>query len=441
MVFKEILKNLSTKPITKQDPFVLNRAKHQIREDWIDPDALWVAQKLIEKGFEAFLVGGCVRDMLVEKKCKDFDVVSNARPNQIKKIFKNCWLVGKRFRLAHIVFKRRKIIEVSTFRKEEKTGNQQGEIIKSDNLFGTAVDDMFKRDLTINALLLHPIDFSIFDYTGGLRDISTKMIRIVGDPGIRFGEDPIRVLRALRFAGKLDFKIESNTMNGLLGAKKKIWSSALPRILEEIHRALRCGGSERVFKLWDKHGIFEILLPGLGKVLKIPKEKEIFWKTLKGIDGAIQAGERFLDEMLYLLFFFRLVGLAGNNPFSSESNPAELENAFEKIFTPFAIKFKVARRIRSKTYLFFAGIRRMNRWGERGSRPHRFVHMTDFPKQLVLFEILAKIELTDSKIVTIWKNFDPQKTPVSGGKGKKKGWDPGKNFGPKRRNRIKRRTL
>ncbi|MEM6456949.1 MAG: hypothetical protein AAF772_17795, partial [Acidobacteriota bacterium] len=200
------------------EPRILPREAHPISRQDIDHDALKVMYRLDRQGYRAFLVGGSVRDLMLERAPKDFDVSTDARPEQIRKIFRNARIIGRRFRLAHILFKGN-VVEVATFRSPPDPREQKGDgddlLITSDNTFGTPATDAFRRDFTINALFYDIADFSVIDYVGGIRDLDDGIVRVIGDPDVRFQEDPVRMLRACEFAGRLDFTIDAVTQQGI----------------------------------------------------------------------------------------------------------------------------------------------------------------------------------------------------------------------------------
>src|SRR3979490_625358 len=207
------------------DPRIVARAEHPLSRAMIDPDALKVLYRLRQGDHVAYLVGGSVRDLLLGRRPKDFDIGTSAHPYQVKKLFRNCWIIGRRVRLAHVKFGS-KVIEVATFRRQVAPGEEvvqdgvpapnpktpEGEhLIHHDNTFGTPEEDAFRRDFTINALVYDIATFSIIDYVGGLEDLRAGSVRAIGDPEVRLREDPVRMIRAVRFATKLDFAIEPAT--------------------------------------------------------------------------------------------------------------------------------------------------------------------------------------------------------------------------------------
>ena len=233
----------------------------------IDPDADRVVRKLTRAGHKAYLVGGCVRDLLVAKTPKDFDVATSATPNEIKSAFRNCRIIGRRFRLAHVFFGA-KIIETSTFRANPRDEDDHDLLIRRDNVFGTETEDARRRDFTINGLFYDVEREEVIDHVGGLADLDARLVRTIGDPDIRFQEDPVRILRAIKFAARLDFGFEPATWRALLRWRGEISKCAPPRLLEEIHRLMRGGAARRSFELLVETGVLAVLSPYLAGLLE-----------------------------------------------------------------------------------------------------------------------------------------------------------------------------
>ena len=233
----------------------------------IDPDADRVVRKLTRAGHKAYLVGGCVRDLLVARTPKDFDVATSATPNEIKATFRNCRIIGRRFRLAHVFFGA-KIIETSTFRANPRDEDDHDLLIRRDNVFGTETEDARRRDFTINGLFYDVEREEVIDHVGGLADLDARLIRTIGDPDIRFQEDPVRILRAVKFAARLDFGFEPATWRALLRWRGEISKCAPPRLLEEVHRLMRGGAARRSFELMVETGVLAVLSPYLAGLLE-----------------------------------------------------------------------------------------------------------------------------------------------------------------------------
>jgi tRNA nucleotidyltransferase/poly(A) polymerase len=235
----------------------------------IDSDADRVVRKLTRAGYKAYLVGGCVRDLLVGRTPKDFDVATSATPNEIKATFRNSRIIGRRFRLAHVFFDQ-KIIETATFRANPRDEDDHDLLIRRDNVFGNESEDAKRRDFTINGLFYDVEREEVIDHVGGLADLEAKLVRTIGDPDIRFQEDPVRMLRALKFAARLDFGFEPATWRALLRWRSEISKCAPPRLLEEMHRLLRGGAARRSFELMVETGVLAVLSPYLAGLLEGP---------------------------------------------------------------------------------------------------------------------------------------------------------------------------
>src|SRR5882672_8743762 len=240
-------------------PRILPRPAHTVSRKDIDPDALKVLYRLKSHGFVAYLVGGGVRDLLLERQPKDFDISTSAHPQQVKKLFRNCFIVGRRFRLCHVRFGR-KVIEVSTFRRQAEP--EEGDtLIRRDNTFGSPEEDAFRRDFTVNALFYDIATFSVVDWVGEHADLRARVIRTIGDPGVRLREDPVRMLRAVALAARLDFSIDQDTVEAIRALRGEIVRSSPARILDEFYKILRQGRSRETFQKLHELGLLAYLLP------------------------------------------------------------------------------------------------------------------------------------------------------------------------------------
>jgi poly(A) polymerase len=267
-------------------PRILSRPEHIISRKNIDPDALKVLYRLKNNGFVAYLVGGGVRDLLLGRQPKDFDIGTSAHPQQVRKLFRNCFIVGRRFRLAHVRFGR-KVVEVSTFRRAaEPEGDDT--LIRRDNTFGTPEEDAFRRDFTVNALFYDIATFSVIDWVGGLEDLSARVICTIGDPAVRFREDPVRMLRAVALAARLDFRIDPGTAEAVRFLRGEIVRSSPARILEEFYKILRQGRSRRTFEMLHEYGLLAYLLPEADAA--IAAGGEALLGSLARLDAHRQAG-------------------------------------------------------------------------------------------------------------------------------------------------------
>ena len=279
------------------EPVIVSRAEHTISRRDIDSDALKVLYRLQQSQHTAYLVGGGVRDLLLGRRPKDFDIGTSAHPYEVKKLFRNCWIIGRRFRLAHVKFGL-KTIEVATFRKNvpdplpgegaqdepsvvasvPEPLSTEG-IIKRDNTFGTPEEDAFRRDFTVNALFYDIATFSIIDYVGGLGDLEKRVIRSIGDPMVRFVEDPVRMLRAAVFAARLGFTIDDLVLDAIKVLKPLIAKASAARLLEEYYKILRSGYAEASFRVLHELGLLQLMTP------ELKKPSDAVWEALARLDA------------------------------------------------------------------------------------------------------------------------------------------------------------
>jgi tRNA nucleotidyltransferase/poly(A) polymerase len=294
------------------EPVIVPRAEHPISRRDIDADALKVLYRLHESGYVAYLVGGSVRDLLLSRRPKDFDIGTSAHPYQIKKLFRNCWIIGRRFRLAHVRFGT-KTIEVATFRKNIPAGTEtepaepneprepgnprtqplelleplepvssaEGGPLHRDNTFGTPEEDAFRRDFTINALFYDIGTYSIIDYVGGLQDLKDGLIRSIGDPNERFKEDPVRMLRAVVMASRLNFRLDPPIVEAINRHRSLIATSSPARLIEEYYKILRSGAAEQTFRALAEHRLLEPVTPEIQRGAK----NQGLWDGLAALDA------------------------------------------------------------------------------------------------------------------------------------------------------------
>ena len=252
-------------------PKIYHATDHDIDANAIDQDAVKVIQRLLDAGFSAYLVGGGVRDLLLKKRPKDYDISTSARPEQIKQLFqRQCILIGRRFRLAHIRFGH-KIFEVSTFR----SGENDSDLIVQDNCWGTPEEDVLRRDFTINGMFYSPSTHTVIDYVGGWEDIHKRILRSIGDPYVRFKQDPVRMIRLLRFLTRTGFTVDADTKGALLQLSHEITKSSPARILEEMLKMLESGYSSPFFHEMFKANLLKPLFPSLTAFLNGNHGKEV----------------------------------------------------------------------------------------------------------------------------------------------------------------------
>ena len=292
----------------------MTRGEHGISREDISANALKVMYRLNGAGFESYLVGGCVRDILMGHEPKDFDVATNATPEQIKGLFKNCRLIGRRFRLAHIVFGR-EIIEVATFRGHHQESDEDENVPKAkvvakrdshgqlvrDNVFGSIEEDAERRDSTFNAMYYSVADFTVTDFANGLAAIEKREVELIGDPETRYREDPVRMLRAVRFAVKLGMRIEEKTAEPIKPLANLLQNIPPARLFEETLKLFLSGKGEVTFLMLHEYGLIEPLFPQLAPFLKDENSREMQFvrRVLANTDERINSNQRVTPAFLY----------------------------------------------------------------------------------------------------------------------------------------------
>jgi len=353
------------------------RVVHQpIPEDDLDPDAVKIVRRLARFDHTAYLVGGCVRDLLIGRKPKDFDIATTATPRQVRRAFSNCRIIGRRFRLAHVYFQNGKVIEVATFRardvrdpEEFAEGGADGEdgdadiLIRDDNVFGTPEEDALRRDFTINALFYDVNSGNVIDHADGLTDLRRKLVRTIGDPKVRFREDPIRILRAVKFAARLGFTIEAETKAAVLATRGEIPKAAPPRILEEINRFCRGGAARASFDLLHETGVLGILLPELAPAYaEHPERLPELHALLDAMDARIAAGgEVETGWILAALLFPALAEPLGFRPDGRVQGRRGLQvrDLVEPFLRPLSLRLRVSRRDQEHARQILLALQRM----------------------------------------------------------------------------------
>ncbi len=246
------------------NPETFSSHQHPIRPEKIDKDALYALRKMQRAGFATYLVGGSVRDLLLGRQPKDFDISTSARPEEIRRLFSNCFLIGRRFRLAHLHFGK-KIFEVSTFRAGD---TEQEHLVTHDNTWGSPEEDAYRRDFTINGLFYDPSHNHIIDYVGGWKDLNRNLLRTIGKPVARFKQDPVRMIRALKFQARLGMELDQETNDAIDECRLELAKSSSARLLEELLRMMESGSSSPFFSLLIERQFFPLLLPSLQRHIK-----------------------------------------------------------------------------------------------------------------------------------------------------------------------------
>lgn len=362
---------------------IIPRNEHNISRKGINVNALKVLSRLNKSGYEAYLVGGGVRDLLLGREPKDFDIATNATPEQIQKLFRNCRLVGRRFRLAHIMFGR-DIIEVATFRGSHDESadshaakrSQSGMLLR-DNVYGTIEEDAIRRDFTINAFYYSAKDFTVRDYCCGMADLKDNTIRLIGDPELRYREDPVRMLRAIRFAAKLNMTIEPETLKPIHALGHLLKNIPAPRLFDESLKLLQSGHGYASYVLLRQNNLIAPLLPLVAK-LSTPEQnsymERMIVQILKNTDARIEQDKRVNPAFLYAaILWYPLTeraqalsqesGLAYHEAFSIAANEILDEQcratAIPKRITSIILdiwylQLRLPKRIRKRTYSILA---------------------------------------------------------------------------------------
>jgi poly(A) polymerase len=301
------LKNSGNKK--PKPPQITPRAAHNVSRNEISKSALKVLYRLHKSGYQAFLVGGCVRDAMLELHPKDFDVATNATPEEVRALFGNCRLIGRRFRLAHVRFGR-EVIEVATFRAaanhkdDDHAHDEEGRIVR-DNVYGTIEEDVWRRDFTCNALYYNIADFSIWDYTGGVRDVERRRLVLIGDPDKRMREDPVRMLRAVRFAAKLGFTIDHAAEKAMAKDVPLLANVPAARLFDEFLKLFQAGFAEETFDLLRKYKLFAELFPVVDEELDAdPAFLEFVRAALKNTDRRVKSGKSVTPMFLIGVFLW-----------------------------------------------------------------------------------------------------------------------------------------
>ena len=303
----------SVEPVTTKVK-IYTRSEHNISRRQISDNALKVLYKLQKEGYDAYLVGGCVRDLLLGREPKDFDVVTNAEPEDIKKVFRNCRLIGRRFRLAHVHFGR-EVIEVATFRgageakNDEQVLNKEGRLLR-DNVYGTIEEDVWRRDFTVNALYYNIKDFSVVDYVGGMTDHKAATLRLIGDPETRFREDPVRMLRAVRFAVKLGFNLHPDCAAAMPEVAELLSRIPSARLYDETLKLFMFGYALQTFEMLRHYGLFQVLFPSTENCLSLEDNgfpRLLLAKALANSDNRIADGKTVTAYFLFSAFLWESV--------------------------------------------------------------------------------------------------------------------------------------
>jgi poly(A) polymerase len=376
----------------------------------IDPDAVKVLKRLTRHGHTAYLVGGGVRDLLLGRAPKDFDIATSARPGEVRRLFRNCRVIGRRFRLAHILFAGGKVIEVATFRRDPRDLREEGDevdevdqdgrslapgrgddadlLIRQDNTFGDPHEDAIRRDFTINGLFYDLDRDEVIDYVGGVLDLRAGVVSTIGEPDVRFREDPVRLLRAIKFGARLDLGIAPEVYDAMVDLREELSRCAPPRVFEEVLRLLRGGAAQRSIGLmWDV-GVLGVVLPELSAHIEDQaRGADMLWGRLSAIDERKADGHLPSDTVLMAALLYGPLEEA----ILGTDDP---QAAFEEFFQELNPRLSVPRRMRDRIRLIFAAQRRFGRGNVSGVRGREF-----YADACDLFEVRLKAE---GKQVPVW---------------------------------------
>jgi len=419
----------------------------------LDDDAVKVVKRLVRNGFHAYLVGGCVRDLLLDKKPKDFDVATNARPHDIKAIFRNCRVIGRRFRLAHILFGAGKVIETATFRRDPSAVELESEIdaaeeplvprtksreddadllIRHDNVFGEPHEDALRRDFRINGLFYDVERQEVIDFVGGMRDVEARVLSTIGFPDVRFREDPVRILRAIKFSARLDIGIEPECYDAMVAQREELRKAAKARLFEELLRLMRGGAAHRSIWLMWETGVLAVLVPQISAMLDddAVRTREL-WRRLDAIDAVVASGRVPSDTVLLAAF------LSGAIEEALDGARDALE-AYEELMAALTELLTLPRRIKERMRVVL-GCQRRLRSGKVGTLPQReFWH-----EALDLYEIECLARGVEPTLLAIEQvaGHPAHPRPVGEGHGVEghAGVDSFGEGGDRRRRRRKRR--
>ena len=400
---------MSEPPSGEDAPRILPRPEHRVSRQKMSEGAVKVLYRLKRAGFKSYLCGGAVRDLMLGLEPKDFDVCTDAEPRELRRLFRNARIIGRRFRLAHVIFSDG-IVEVSTFRRAPDPEEQRdpGELlITDDNAFGTPREDAFRRDFTINALFYNVADFSVIDYVGGIADLEMKLIRVIGDPDLRFREDPVRMLRACEFAGRLGFTIEARTQEGIERHRGELTKAAPARLNEELLGLLTSGAAGASIQWMLELGLLEVLLP---EALAMIEAKERGAGSLSGIlptlDAMQNAGRQLSDVVLLGAILLPSILL---RRFEVEIDSrrfmgmGEFRQVVREILGGFLKRFPIANYKRALMVQALEGFHRLcdSRWTQAQRR--RLAGKSYFDDGLALFEILVEATGEGRQVLADWQ--------------------------------------
>ena len=392
------------------EPRVLERADHPVSRKKFDPDVVRVLYRLHRSGHKAYVVGGGVRDLMLGRQPKDCDIGTDARPQRVRRLFRNSRIIGRRFRLVHVFFKDQ-IVEVATFRRDPDPGDQAGGpeelLITDDNVFGSEREDAFRRDFTVNALFYNVADFSVIDHVGGIEDLERRLIRTIGDPDVRFREDPVRMMRACELAGRLEFGIDRATQEAIHRQREEIAKASPARLTEELVQLLRCGQAAGALHWMMELGLLEVLLPeAYAMVAAGERGLGDFGRILPVLDGLVAAGEEPGDTVLLAALLLPSVVLRRHDVEGLDQRPMRrgaLIALMRETLEPFVDRFALSRQRREGVGQAILGYHRLLEGGWTPARRVRFSRWPYFDDALALLEIRAAATGEGREEIELWR--------------------------------------
>lgn len=390
---------------------IYSRSEHNVSRSQMSKNAVKVLYRLNKSGYEAYLVGGCVRDLLLGREPKDFDVATDASPEQVKSVFRNCRLIGRRFRLAHVHFGR-EIIEVATFRSsnadnnEEQRVHEDGRLLR-DNVFGSIEDDVWRRDFTVNALYYNIRDFSIIDYVGGMEDHSTASLKLIGDPATRYREDPVRMLRAVRFAVKLGFKLDDETESPIFEFAPLLKGIPAARLYDESLKLFLSGKGVETFELLRHYGLFETLFPQTEHCLKTEQNnfpRVFIARALENSDKRIADDKSVTPYFLMAAFLWESVQtLAKEQMCKGDDESFAYQNAVSKVLSTQVKSLSIPKRVtQSMREVWLLQLRFEKRIG---GRPYRLLSHPRFRAAYDFLLLRAETGGAEKEVAQWWTTF------------------------------------
>jgi poly(A) polymerase len=403
-----------------EEPRIVPRSDHPLSRRDINTNALKVLYRLHNAGYLAYMVGGSVRDLMLGRSPKDFDVGTDAKPNEIRRLFSNSRIIGRRFRLVHVYFHDGSTVEVSTFRRNpdpEEQRSAPGELlITSDNTYGSPREDAFRRDFTINALFYNVADYSVIDWTGGIDDLDRKLIRAIGDPGVRFQEDPVRMLRACEFAGRLGFGIEQKTQEAIEKHRKELDKASPARVTEEIAQLLRCGRAGAAMQWMLELGLLEVILPEAYAMLTAGRRGlGDFGQILPVIDRMVAEGRQLPDSALLASVLLPKVMLRRDDVEALDQRPmsrSAIEVLVQEEIQPFLARFTVSNLKSQQITQALIGFQRLCEPVDKFPERVRLARRSWFNDALVLFEILVEATGEGEEALAEWQTAARRRPPL-----------------------------